>query len=297
MAKYDWSEVFFSVEGEAKFAGHPTAYIRFARCNFSCKGFGNPENLDTTDIKVMGFDPKQYKTLQDLPLITRGCDSIYSWDGKFAHLWHKGDEVDLANQLLDVLPNRSFTYASGKRIICSITGGEPTLRAKTIPTLINSELMKDCNHYLIETNCAVPLKNEFLMDINQWLCADPSRKWTWSNSPKLSSSGESWEDAIRPEIAMKQRLVTGSERSNQVEQYFKFVCEPTEDSFNEVARAMDEYYAAGIPRSVGVYIMPVACQVEDQQLISGTIAKMCMERGYIYCHRVHLDAFGNGVGT
>jgi organic radical activating enzyme len=78
MAKYEWSETFFSIEGEAKYSGHPTVYIRFARCNFQCKGFGNPTNEDTTDVKVLGFNPKDYNTLETIPLIVKGCDSIYS---------------------------------------------------------------------------------------------------------------------------------------------------------------------------------------------------------------------------
>lgn len=297
MAKYEWSETFLSIEGEAKYAGHPTVYVRFAKCNFQCKGFGNPEKLDTTKVEVLGFDPRDYKTLASIPLITRGCDSIYSWDDKFAHMWNKGDEFQLSDEVLDLLPNRSFEYPNGNTIICSITGGEPTLRAKQIPTFMNTPAMSGCKHYLIETNCAVPLQWKFIGDINEWLAADSTRKWTWSNSPKLSDSGESWDEAIRPEIAAMQRMVTGRDGKGQVDQYFKFVCEPTEECFAEVERAMAAYYAAGIPTNVQVYIMPQACQEDDQTRIASQVAKMCMERGYIYCHRVHLDVFGNGIGT
>lgn len=298
MAKYEWSEVFYSIEGEAKYAGHPTVYARFALCNFQCKGFGNPEKLDTTKIDVLGFDPADYNDIYSIPLITRGCDSIYSWDKKFAHMWRKTDEHELANELLRLLPNQSFTAPSGKPVILSLTGGEPTLRAKFIPTLMNTPELKDVKHILIETNCAVPLKHDFIMEINAWLAADHSRKWTWSNSPKLSASGEKWEEAIRPEIAMMQAMTKSREFiPSQVDQYFKFVCDETDEMFDEVARAMEEYYAAGIPRTAEVYVMPVACQDSDQSRISSKVAEQCMKRGYIYCHRVHLDVFGNAPGT
>lgn len=298
MAKFEWSEVFYSIEGEAKYSGHPTVYARFSMCNFQCKGFNNPEKLDTTKIEVLGFDPADYTDIYSIPLITRGCDSIYSWDPKFKHMWKKTDEHELANELVKLLPGGSFITPSGRPVILSLTGGEPTLRAKFIPALMNTPELADVKHILIETNCAVPLKREFIMEINQWLAADPTRKWTWSNSPKLSASGEKWEEAIRPEIAVMQSQVMGRDGDrSQVDQYFKFVCDETDQSFDEVARAMEEYYAAGIPRSAEVYIMPVACQDTDQTRISSKVAQQCMDRGYIYCHRVHLDVFGNTPGT
>lgn len=298
MAKYEWSEVFYSIEGEAKYAGWPTVYARFALCNFQCKGFNNPEKLDTTKIDVLGFDPANYNDIYSIPLITRGCDSIYSWDPKFKHMWKKTDEHELANEVLKLLPGNSFVMPSGKRVIFSLTGGEPTLRAKFLPALFNAVELAECEHILVETNCAVPLKRDFIMEINVWLAANPRRRWTWSNSPKLSVSGEKWEEAIRPEIAVMQKMAMSREFiPPQVDQYFKFVCDDSDASFEEVARAMEEYYAAGIPRDTEVYIMPVACQDTDQQAISSKVAQQCMNRGYIYCHRVHLDVFGNAPGT
>jgi len=314
MAKFEWSEVFMSIEGEAKWSGWPTVYIRFARCNFKCKGFNNPEKLDTTKIEVLGFNPKDYTDLKKIPLITRGCDSIYSWDSKFSHLWRIGDEHMLGQEVLNVLPHNSFCATSGQRVILSLTGGEPTLRAKFIPELLNAKEFEECKHILMETNCAVPLKWDFINSINEWLFNDPRRKWTWSNSPKLSVSGEKWEQAIRPEIAKTQRMVTGhcgykpgyisslqADTGNrwtpQVEQYFKFVVGPNASDFEEVLKAMNEYYDAGIPHDVEVYCMPVACTDEQQQEIDSDVAKMCMDYGMIYCHRLQNSVFGNGVGT
>src|SRR5208282_1314420 len=109
MAQYEWSEVFLSIEGEARYSGHPTIYIRFARCNFQCKGFNNPTNdvepdgyATLMDPKGTVFEPKNYKTLQEIPLIHKGCDSQYAVNPKFAHMWHKGDEKELAAEVLKV---------------------------------------------------------------------------------------------------------------------------------------------------------------------------------------------------
>lgn len=300
MAKYEWSEVFMSIEGEARYAGHPTAYIRFTMCNFTCKGFNNPEKLDTTSEAVLGFNPADYKDIYSIPLITRGCDSIYSWDDKFKHMWKKGTQDDLVRELTAILPHNSFKNPkSGKRTILSLTGGEPTLRMKFLPQLLAHPDLAECRHILIETNCSVPLKEAHLLELIDWAASGgmerPLGRITWSNSPKLSVSGEKWEDAIRPDIAMMQRLTDCS--GVWFDQYFKFVCGPNETDFVEVERAMDEYYAAGIPRDVEVYVMPTACTEEQQQAVSATVANMCIQRGYIYCHRIQNSVFGNGVGT
>jgi len=135
------------------------------------------------------------------------------------------------------------------------------------------------------------------MDISEWMSKDPERTWTWSNSPKLSASGEKWEDAIIPSIANLQREIIGDYTCDRVNQYFKFVVGPREEDFEEVARAMEEYYAAGIPRTPNVWIMPEACTQEQQQSIDQQVAKMCMEKGYMFCYRFQNALWGNGVGT
>jgi organic radical activating enzyme len=170
MAKYEWSEVFMSIEGEARYSGHPTVYIRFARCNFQCRGFNNPTSkcptcngvgqvnlvevgphmtegktcpqcagegkINTPDVQsdgyaTLGFEPKDYATLNDIPLIHKGCDSQYAVNPKFSHMWGQGDEKALAAEVLKVLPHNTFQNpVTGKRVILSLTGGEPTIRLK-----------------------------------------------------------------------------------------------------------------------------------------------------------------------
>lgn len=292
MSKFNWSEVFMSIEGEGPYSGWPTVYIRFTGCNFECRGFNNPEGVDTTSIETLGFNPKDYTNINDIPLITKGCDSIYSWDSKFRHMWKTGDENELAQEVIDTLPHGQWTHPiNGHPTILSLTGGEPTLRAKALPALLNHPLFEHLRYILIETNCSVPLSHSFLLSLQQWV--RPGRKIIWSNSPKLSVSGEPWDKAIVPSIAVAQNSI----RWNQSEQYFKFVCGADEADFDEVARAMQEYYDAGISKDTRVYIMPTACLEEQQQEIAAKVAQMCIDRGYIYCHRIQNSVFGNGVGT
>jgi organic radical activating enzyme len=291
MAKFTWSEIFSSIEGEAIYAGRPTTYLRFAKCNFTCAGFNNPANKKTKEgYAPLTFNPKDYSSLQQLPLIECGCDSQYSVNKEFEHMWFTGDENKVVEELLNTIPHKSWIHpTTNQPVIFSITGGEPLLFQKQIIVLLNHPLMEDCQHILIETNCSVPLRSEFVNALNSWW--KPGRKITFSNSPKLRASGEKWEDAIKPEVAVAQQQV------KRGEQYFKFVCGPNEEEFEEVGRAMQEYWNAGVIPDNNVFIMPMSCVTTQQDTIAADVARMCIERGLTYCHRVHLDVWGNKVGT
>lgn len=292
MIGYKWSEIFSSIEGEGPYTGWSTVYIRFTHCNFECRNFNNPEGVKITN-QVLGFDPKNFTRLEDIPPITKGCDSIYSWDPRFSHLWKGGDASLLAKEVIKIVPHNSWSNPNnGRPVILSLTGGEPTLHAKRIPELLDQPEFKELQYILFETNCSVPLQWDFLIALNEWAyTTNFERRIIWSNSPKLSVSGESWDKAIKPEIARKQRTVHHSE------QYFKFVASDSDRDFDEVARAMEAYHSEGIPTSASVYIMPVSC-IESQQLeIAERVARKCIERGYIYCHRVQLSVFRDQIGT
>ena len=291
MANFKWVEVFISLEGESLYCGYPTVYVRLTNCNFTCKGFNNDANEDITN-DVLGFDPADYSNLKDIPIITKGCDSLYAHDKRFAHLWKSGDESELAQELVNLLPDKQWYHPeTGLPYILSITGGEPTLYQKQIPVLLNHPMMEDLKVLLIETNCSVPLRDSFINELNKWKDAKGDRQVVWSNSPKLSASGERWELAIKPDIALKQLQV------KDCIQYFKFVVGPRDNDFTEVKKAMDEYYNIGISRSTLVGIMPESCTYEQQNDISTQVADMCIKKGYVYVCRLQNYLWGNEVGT
>lgn len=297
--KHEVSEIFMSLEGEAQFAAHPTVYIRFGRCNLKCPHFNN-HNKEVTDkgYAPLGYDPKEFTSLNQVPIVTMGCDSQYAVNPAFAHIWEKLDTDELIDRLIDLLPRKSWVHpVTGLPVILSLTGGEPTLKWKFLPQILFHPKMKECKHILIETNCTVPFKSEFTDNITKWLEEDEDRMWTWSNSPKLSASGEAWEDAIKPEIAMRQLEAGGQHYKRQVNQYFKFVIGPRDEDLKEVEKAMDEYYAAGVPQPSPVWLMPEACTQDQQKTIDQEVAKMCMDHGYMFCYRFQNALWDNTIGS
>lgn len=293
MTNHVISEIFMSIEGEAKYSGHPTAYIRYAGCNMKCAGFNNtPENIGEDGYAILPFDIIATTALTDIPEISVGCDSQYAVNTKFSHIWHKWNVEELTTNLINMIPHNSWEHPKTKQpIILSLTGGEPTLRWKNLPELLNHERLKQVKHILIETNCSVPLNPKFISALLDW-AVERDGLVTWSNSPKLAVSGESRVKAIRPEIALVQQSMP----SNYTEQYFKFVCDGSDECFAEVAEVMDMYYDAGIRRDVPVYIMPASCTERQQQQIMQIVADKCIQNGYIYCHRVHNTVYENAIG-
>ena len=111
---------------------------------------------------------------------------------------------------------------------------------------------------------------------------------TWSCSPKLSVSGESWSDAIQPSVASSYASVNGSDL------YLKFVVANRAD-IEEAGRAVQEYRDAGI--ECPVYCMPLGGRSEEYNMNVQEVAEICMERGWRFTPRLHISLFGNAWGT
>lgn len=296
MTVFEVSETFLSLEGEAAYTNRPTIYTRFARCNFKCWKFNNPlEERTGKGYAPLTFNPKDYTKLEDLPMIDVGCDSQYSVNPEFQHLWRKLTTDEVIDELLELLPGNSWIHPrTGMPYIYSITGGEPTLHWKKLPELINHDRMKDCRHVLVETNAAVPFKDSFLDGIRYWLTGSSLRKWTWSISPKMSCSGEIEEDAIRPEIVRKMYDLV-EEFPHQCDLYLKYVAGDNEEDFAEIDRFNAKYFTA-IP-VVDTWIMPMACTDGQQNEIVQAVANRCIQQGYYLSYRTQNAIWGNGIGT
>lgn len=284
--KITTSELFYSPQGEGPLTGRPNVWLRVAKCNFQCQGFNNPNNVDTTTNEGLGFDPIEFKTLQDLPPISVGCDSIYSWDDRFKHMWTTWELEELADALLAQTPEVKWT----RNIGLTLTGGEPTSRMKAIVELMDLPQFDDLMTLTFETNCSVPLMDRHMRQLWNWKLKKPGRQIVWSNSPKLRYTGEPWEKAINPAVAAQQRKTGGY-------QYFKFVVQPTEDSFNEVVEAMNVYYEGDTPEDAEIWIMPVGGLLEQQQQVDRWITEETVRRGWNVSLRAHIYVFGNEIGT
>lgn len=285
MEKLKISEIFYSAQGEGRFIGVPSVFLRTFGCNFKCAGFGLPAGQKTTEPDDIGREVHLYKSFMDLPLAKTGCDSYASWHPAFKHLSPSYSTEEAIDAMLALTPNNRWQQANGNDVHLVITGGEPLLGWQQLyPELLSNNRMRDLRNLTFETNGTQALHNEFKYFLKDNYHIGYNNI-TFSVSPKLSASGEAWEDAVKPEVVKEYSQVGFT--------YLKFVIDKQED-FDEVDRAVAEYRRAGFTGPV--YVMPVGGT--DAAYFSNTrhIADEALARGYRYSPRLHVDIWSNGWG-
>lgn len=273
------SEIFYSAQGEGRFVGVPSVFLRTFGCNFTCGGFGmRPGEMSQERDQV---DPKQYSRFEDLPLVTTGCDSYASWDPRFKRFSPSLDIDTIVDRMLALTPNNHWRQRNDNAVHLVITGGEPLLGwQRAYPELLKHSRMQDLEDLTFETNGTQPLTDE-LTDF----LLERGLDVTFSVSAKLPVSGEKWAEAIQPDVVMGYQAVAHT--------YLKFVVERVED-FDHVDQAVTEYRDAGFEGPV--YVMPVGGVVSVYDGNRINVADEAMRRGYWYSPRLHVDIWGNGWG-
>ena len=309
MNKLRYSEMFYSLQGEGRYVGVPSVFLRLFGCIFECRGFGQdrdksnwlpeeqmPHNRDYPDVK----------SIVDLPVPTFGCDSSFSWGKKWGHL-AQYDDIDTIIKKMNETVNWygqkermegdiSAALKQDDAVHLVITGGEPLLKGfqPGVFELMTHQDLKT-RFVTIETNGTQIFSPYDYCNPNGYMFPDHHKKFgvnknagiTFSVSPKLSNSGESWSEAIRPEALASYNAWPYSYL------YLKFVIRGEYDLV-EVEQAISEYDKAGI-NICAVYLMPEGAV--DHQMEELKIAKIALKHGYKYSPRLHLNLFGNEWGT
>ena len=282
MSKLKVAELFYSIQGEGRYMGVPSVFLRVFGCNFKCAGFGMPRgelSEETDDIANVVHMFNDYK---ELPLVSTGCDSYASWDPRFKHLSPVLDTDSVALAVVDTLPHKEWR---DEHLV--ITGGEPLLGwQRAYPDLLNHPSMEGLQEITFETNGTQELTLEFKKYLTDWLEQDLRREITFSVSAKLPVSGEKWEEAILPEVVC--------EYENYGTAYLKFVI-ATEQDLTDAERAVEEYRRAGFTGHV--YVMPIGGVERVYTLNNRAVAEMAMRKGWRYSDRLQVPLFKNEWGT
>lgn len=286
--KYRYSEIFGQTfQGEGQYTGRPTAWLRVWGCNFECAGFGQeqPDKPETYDLDYLKIDPAEYKSMEELPVFHRGCDSSYSWAKKFGHLAHQNTAAEICEKIEATLPGGKFLHPTSKQWHhMAFTGGEPMMSQTAIVDVMENFAARDNTprFVTIETNGTQKPRPAF-----ENLFANHEGELFWSVSPKLYVSGELWANAIKPEVLAHYKTISDHGQ-------LKYVCNGTDRNWDEVQRATDLYREAGIDWDV--WVMPVGADREMQESHQARIAEQAVERGYSVAARVHTWVFGNVIG-
>lgn len=284
MEKIKLAELFYSIQGEGRYMGVPSVFMRTFGCNFKCAGFGMPKGQSTTEVDPIAANVQLYKSYDELPLVSTGCDSYASWHPAFKHLSSFYSPDEIAESITKILPNGQW---EDEHLV--ITGGEPLLKWQNVyPDLLNHLSMVGLKEITFETNGTQKLTPEFKTFLQEWRQNPPfvSREVTFSVSAKLSCSGESRDVAIRPDVVCEYEEVGYT--------YLKFVIANMDDA-EEALETLDIYRAEGFTGPC--YLMPVGGVESVYALNNRRVAELAMKYGLRYSDRLQVPLFKNEWGT
>jgi len=284
MSKIKIAELFYSIQGEGRYMGVPSVFLRTFGCNFTCDGFGMPRGEQSKERDFIAADIKKFFKYQDLPLVSTGCDSYASWDPRFKDLSPMLTTDAIVDRIMEIIPHGEW---KDEHLV--ITGGEPLLGwQRAYPDLLRHPKMAGLKEITFETNGTQKLTEEFKEYLIEWQMPnmDFAREVTFSVSAKLPCSGEKWDEAILPEVVCEYEDFGTA--------YLKFVI-ATEQDFADAKRATEEYRRAGFRGHV--YLMPVGGVESVYAMNNRNVAILAMKNGLRYSDRLQVPLFKNEWGT
>jgi len=282
MSKIKIAELFYSIQGEGRYMGVPSVFLRTFGCNFKCAGFGMPKGEASAEVEAIAQRITEFKTYNELPLVSTGCDSYASWDPRFKDLSPMLTTDAIAEHIMKILPYKRW---EDEHLV--ITGGEPLLGwQRAYPDLLSHPKMAGLKEITFETNGTQKLDPKFKHYLIDWAFGSDEREVTFSVSAKLSCSGEQPSEAIRPDIVCEYQ------EAGHV--YLKLVV-ATEEDAEEALEAVDIYRAEGFTGNV--YLMPVGGVETVYALNNRRVAELAMKHGLRYSDRLQVPLFKNEWGT
>jgi len=284
MSKIKIAELFYSIQGEGRYMGVPSVFLRTFGCNFRCAGFGMPLGELSEEANEIAHTHKMIESFtkyEDLPLVSTGCDSYASWHPDFKDLSPMLTSEAIVERIMEIIPHNEWR---DEHLV--ITGGEPLLGwQRAYPDLLNNSKMKALKEITFETNGTQKLTPEFKEYLRKWN-SEVGKELTFSVSAKLPCSGEKWEDAIRPDVVTEYEEIGTA--------YLKFVI-ATERDFSDAMIATRQFRDAGFEGHV--YLMPVGGVESVYALNNRNVADLAMKNGLRYSDRLQVPLFKNEWGT
>lgn len=256
--------MFVSVQGEGVFTGVPSIFMRTSGCNLRCCF-----KRSICDTPYSSYNPEKsiYENMDDL---VYEFNKLMEENPKVRHLVITGGEPMLYKEGLDEFLKR--VYKDGMVITIETNG--------TLPPLQSSE------SYIITLYSVSPKLSTSVGDANGKLSKELVEK---HNNTRINIQNLCKYITSDSNIQLKY-VYSGNECVNEIE-----------DIYNRIVQQMDtseEYYEDMLCHLNGVtMLMPEGITNEQLSKSSQEAVKVCIEKGWQFCDRMHIRVFGDKRGV
>ena len=276
--KFPVLEMFCSIQGEGKWTGKPSIFIRVAGCNLRCV-FGNSR----CDTPYSSFELEKPQ-----------WDTVYGVADAFMKLYEQNPNV--------------------KHIV--FTGGEPMLYKEQIKLFIEL-ICKDTNgfYYTVETNGTLPAIEPWDdSDYGYWIdlwSISPKLSTSVDHNCKFLTEAQrdnhnktriNYDNLASYIIATKKAIVENEDFENDVNPSYqlKFVYSG-EDSVGEIKDILtnlsNEHNIDFDDLNNHVMLMPEGTTNDQLKDIQQECAKVCIREGWQFCDRLHIRLWNDKRGV
>ena len=250
--------VFYTLEGEGKYIGYPSVFMRLSMCNLTCIGFKS----------------------EDAPF---GCDSYVSWSKKNKMTFE---------EIAQFYEKNGYDENLRQGALLKITGGEPFIQQKNLIEFVKFIMDRwgfaNYSRVLTVEDVGKPtLHIDF--ETNATIMPDP--QWdslgchvTYTTSPKLSSNGDPEDKRFKPDVLRYLVLHDAC---------FKFVARQESD-LNEVLEKYLNNPDVGL-MSEQVWIMPCCGSRKELLEVGPVVAELCKKYGFKFSNRLHLQIWDKAL--
>ena len=186
-------------------------------------------------------------------------------------VWKQGTAYTIDEACSYIMSHYGDALSNGAHLV--ITGGEPLIHDSVIVKLLE-ELSYPSLYVEIETNGTIQPSLSLSHHVSQW-----------NVSPKLSNSGETFED----------RIITNCLDwfSQQQHSYFKFVVS-NESDINEIQDTFSQIMALPIQRR---YLMPASDTKASLHSLLPQCVEWAKQYGFCISHRYQLSIWDQKTGV
>jgi 7-carboxy-7-deazaguanine synthase len=252
--------VFYTLEGEGKYIGYPSVFMRLSMCNLTCIGFKSP----------------------DAPF---GCDSYVSWSKKNKMTFE---------EIAQYFEKNDYHSRLKEGALLKLTGGEPFIQQKNLLEFVH--FIRDRWGFVdyskvLDATANKPLGPTLYIDFETNGTILPDAGWlttgcevTYTTSPKLSVNGDPEDKRFKPEVIrylIKHKAC------------FKFVAKQESD-LDEMYEKFVDNPDINLPEEL-IWIMPMCGSRDELIKIGPAVADICKKYNLKFSNRMHLQVWDKAL--